>query len=115
MDCIWKKEKIDLEMTLYDVKDLGDSCGYIQVCKNSKTVSSIQVSFGGSLAAFKDNPLAEWLRSNAENEEEYQAAIRRFTKSCAAYCVATYLLGIGDRHNDNIMLNKNGRMFRKLI
>jgi len=49
------------------------------------------------VGAFKEDPLANWLREKNKRPEDYDEAVERFTRSCAGYCVATYVLGIGDR------------------
>jgi phosphatidylinositol 3-kinase len=34
-----------------------------------------------------------------------------YVKSCAGYSVITYLLGVGDRHFDNLLLHQSGAFF----
>ena len=38
-----------------------------------------------------------------------------FSRSCAGYCVATYVLGVADRHSDNILLRQNGQVHENSI
>ncbi|KAI2474561.1 phosphoinositide 3-kinase [Pyrenophora tritici-repentis] len=38
-------------------------------------------------------------------------AMDTYIKSCAGYCVITYLLGVGDRHLDNLLLAPSGAFF----
>src|SRR6185436_9134256 len=35
----------------------------------------------------------------------------KFTRSTAAYCMISFLLGFGDRHLDNIMVTESGLLF----
>ena len=62
-------------------------------------------------ATFKGDVIYNWLRRQNPEEAKLKKALDNFVYSCAGYTVAMFVLGIGDRHNDNIMLRPNGKLF----
>lgn len=112
MDVLWKTEGLDLRMTPYGCLSTGNKTGVIEVVKSSDTIANIQrnKSNSAATAAFNKDALLDWLKSKNPGDKLEQA-IEEFTLSCAGYCVATYVLGIGDRHSDNIMIRENGQLF----
>lgn len=61
------------------------------------------------------NPVQDFLRSAAyDPDAPYwidRTVMDTYVKSCAGYCVLTYLLGVGDRHLDNLLLHPRGHFF----
>ncbi|XP_062872087.1 phosphatidylinositol 4,5-bisphosphate 3-kinase catalytic subunit delta isoform [Trichomycterus rosablanca] len=112
MDVLWKMEGLDLRMIPYGCLSTGNKTGLIEVVKNSDTIANIQrnKSNSAATAAFNKDALLDWLKSKNPGDK-LDLAIEEFTLSCAGYCVATYVLGIGDRHSDNIMIRENGQLF----
>ncbi|XP_029436299.1 phosphatidylinositol 4,5-bisphosphate 3-kinase catalytic subunit alpha isoform-like isoform X3 [Rhinatrema bivittatum] len=111
MENMWQNQGLDLRMLPYGCLSIGDCVGLIEVVKNSHTIMQIQCKGGlkGALQ-FNSNTLHHWLKDKNKGEG-YDAAIDLFTRSCAGYCVATFILGIGDRHNSNIMVKDDGQLF----
>lgn len=108
MDHLWKHENLDLRLIPYGCISTGNEVGMIEVVQNAWTTAAITKK---ATAAFREDPIDIWLRENNKSDQLYKKAVENFMYSCAGYCVATYVLGIGDRHNDNVMLTKDGRLF----
>ena len=108
MDKRWKQEGLDLHMRPYGCVCLGDMMGMIEIVLNAETIANITAATGGATAAFSNEPLTTWLKQQNPKSDVWATVVNNFVYSCAGYCVATYILGIGDRHNDNIMLTTKG-------
>lgn len=106
MDRLLKKENLDLNLTIYQVLPTSADSGFVEFV-NSRALAQILAQHKTILrylALYHPDPSPE------HNGIEKQT-LQTFVKSCAGYCVMTYILGVGDRHLDNLMLTTSGRLF----
>jgi len=108
MDQLWKENGMDLQMIPYECLATGDMVGLLEMVGESSTIWKIQ---GKLKDVWKEDVMHKWLLSKNTTPQEYERACTNFRLSCAGYSVATYVLGIADRHNDNIMMKENGQLF----
>eukprot|EP00475_Leptophrys_vorax_P035490 TRINITY_DN5854_c0_g1_i1.p1 TRINITY_DN5854_c0_g1~~TRINITY_DN5854_c0_g1_i1.p1 ORF type:complete len:429 (-),score=96.60 TRINITY_DN5854_c0_g1_i1:1301-2587(-) len=103
MDNLWKRHSLDLRMSLYSVLPISPTAGFVEPVGQALDVSEV-------LAKNNDN-IGDFLTSQSLKKNQQQEILTNYVRSCAGYCVATYILAIGDRHLENIMLRKTGHLF----
>ena len=101
MDKLLKNNGLDLKLTPYSVLAFSPNFGILECVPNVSAISSV----------IDKGDIRKWLRKHNQDDDDYYNACQNFVKSCAGYCVITYILGIGDRHLDNVLITEQGLMF----
>lgn len=102
-DCL-NAHNLDLFLTPYHIMSTSMNSGFLEFIPDSYTVGSIIKDYPNGIKDFL-------MKHNSKNGVLDKEVITRYIKSCAGYSVITYLLGIGDRHLDNLLITKNGTFF----
>lgn len=99
---ILDKENIDVNIITYNIQPVGLDSGFVEIVQNSKTLYDIR---------FKNNSSLLHYILMKNKKIDVGTVLERFMKSCASYCVISFLLGVGDRHLENIMISDDGSLF----
>lgn len=107
MDQLLQKENLDLKLSPYKILATSTSAGASQFVQ-SASLSSI-------VNKFKTNPALAYLKYHNPDDRQplgvRQETLDTYVRSCAGYCVITYILGVGDRHLENLLLTPDGHFF----
>ncbi|GMF24150.1 unnamed protein product [Phytophthora fragariaefolia] len=102
MYLILKQEtRLDIPLVTYRVLPTSSFDGLIEIVENAHTLYSI-IRDHGTIMNFLHHHNGHRTLSDISSS---------FRESLAAYTVITFLLGVGDRHADNVMLTKDGILF----
>ncbi|XP_072999990.1 phosphatidylinositol 3-kinase, root isoform [Typha latifolia] len=105
MDRLLKLENLDLHLTPYRVLATGQDEGMLEFIPSSSLAQILS----------EHRSITNYLQKFHPDEDGpfgiTAQCLETFIKSCAGYSVITYILGIGDRHLDNLLLRDDGRLF----
>eukprot|EP00834_Sanchytrium_tribonematis_P007623 NODE_719_length_4493_cov_0.423987.p1 type:complete len:810 gc:universal NODE_719_length_4493_cov_0.423987:748-3177(+) len=101
MDNLLIQDNLDLKILTYNVLAVSEKVGLAEFIE-SKPLSEILDKNNGLLAPYLLPPNCKELPAQTMDT---------FLRSSAGYCVMTFILGVGDRHLDNLLLTKEGRLF----
>lgn len=107
MDGLLKRAALDLCLTPYSILATSASSGFVEFVEGAIPISQVLSKYNGSILQFFQ---AVAFQKGAKYDVRPDV-ISNYVRSCAGYCVITYILGVGDRHLDNILLRASGHFF----
>lgn len=106
MDRLLKKEHLDLRIIAYHVLPTSASDGLIEFVPSSMPMSQI-LRMHGTVQRYL-------VKHHPDPKGPYgldPGVLNNYVRSCAGSAVVTHILGVGDRHMDNIMMSSDGKLF----
>jgi phosphatidylinositol 3-kinase len=91
---------LNLFLSNYSVVSTSTTTGFIEIVPNSFTIESI----------LKNHKSIHKFLCGEDSEPDTNI-MNNYIRSCAGYSIITYILAIGDRHLDNILITKLGNFF----
>jgi len=93
---------ISTNLLTYNILPINNSYGIIEIIEDAHTLYDINEKLNTSLQNYI---------LNQNQNQTIDIIKRKFIHSLAIYSIITYILGIGDRHLDNIMITRSGVLF----
>lgn len=116
MQCIMYYQRAFREAALpawlytYKILSTSQRTGLIQLIPNAVSLDGLKKSesFRGNLRLYFENTYGKG--PGGLESPTFKAAMNNYVSSLAAYSIVSYLLGIKDRHNGNVMIDTEGHL-----
>ena len=99
---IFENAGTKVKIRTYDIVARNREEGCIEVVPNAKSINEIKFEFP---LQFAPGYLAKSL------EDDTEKVMNNLVESCAGACLYSYILALGDRHLDNLMMTDQGEIF----
>ena len=97
-----QRKMLHIPIVRYDVVPMDKECGLMLMVKESKTLYSVSTSAMS---------LQNYIMEHAPPDATIEQVRNVFHRSVSFCCLLSILLGLGDRHQDNVMISRDGVLF----
>jgi serine/threonine-protein kinase ATR len=103
----------DILLNIYKVMGIAPNYGQIaELMKQACTSNENITLFTNNVLSMFPKVLGSWFTSQFPHPSAWLAARLRYTRSCAVMSMVGTILGLGDRHGENVLLEEgNGGVF----
>lgn len=92
-----------VDIKTYNVFPIDEGCGWIEMVEKANTLYDIKYKYNTTLQNYIMDLNPTLTVTQLRN---------KFIKTCVSSCVLCYVLGVGDRHLENILVTKDGRLLQ---
>ncbi len=106
----FREANLPVWMLTYTILSTSQSTGLIELIPNAVSLDGLKKKEGypGSLRAYFETTYG--FQQGGPETRAFRTAMNNYVSSMAGYSIVTYLLGIKDRHNGNVMIDNVGHI-----